>query len=232
MAKLKGEKFNFYNIIWYFLIFSIAGLIIETIYCYATTCMLESRKGLIWGPFCPVYGIGASLLIIFLNRYKDNYIKLFISGFFVGSIIEYLLSFMLEAIYGIRFWEYSYINNNLNGRVCIPYSIFWGILSILLINFFKPLIDKLIDKLPENFNKKFIFSIFVFFVIDALCTVWAISACKNRISDNLEVKERNYFEQTFKNIENSLFPTEYVIKTFPNLRIIENGQEKYIRDLI
>ncbi|HBC85250.1 MAG TPA: hypothetical protein DCZ30_07690, partial [Clostridiales bacterium] len=59
------EKVSIHQLFWYFIIFSIIGLFIETMYCYITTGVLESRKGLIWGPFCPVYGVGASLLFIF-----------------------------------------------------------------------------------------------------------------------------------------------------------------------
>ncbi len=51
------EKITFHQILWYFIFFSIAGLIIETLFCYFTTGVLESRKGLILGPFCPIYGV-------------------------------------------------------------------------------------------------------------------------------------------------------------------------------
>lgn len=234
MNNSKEKQLNLYNFVWYFTIFSIVGLIIETIYCFATTGILESRKGLIFGPFCPVYGIGATLMIFILNRYSNNYFKLFFYGFLLGSIIEYLLSYALEAIYGIRFWEYSYINSNLNGRICIPYSSFWGILSIMLVKFIKPMIDKLLSKIPKNINKKCIIFILVFFIFDCICTVWAISSCKNRIlySRDLDIIEKSTLQKQVNKLESILFPTEYVIKNFPNLRIIDNGEEKFIRNLI
>ena len=61
------KKLNFHQILWYFIIFSIIGLLIETLFCYSTSGVIESRKGLLWGPFCPVYGVGAVILIILLN---------------------------------------------------------------------------------------------------------------------------------------------------------------------
>ena len=125
------KKITLKQIIWYSIIFSIFGLIIETLFCYLTTGVLESRKGLIWGPFCPVYGVGATILIILLDKYKNNSIKLFLIGSIAGNIIAYGLSYLLEAMYGTRFWDYSYLDWNLNGRICIRYSIFWGILAIL-----------------------------------------------------------------------------------------------------
>ena len=102
---MKNEKkITFHEILWYFIIFSIIGLIIETIYCLVTTGILESRKGLLWGPFCPVYGVGATVLILCLNRVDSrNSFELFIYGFLLGSLIEYLMSYVLEAVYSIRF---------------------------------------------------------------------------------------------------------------------------------
>ena len=92
------QKITFHEILWYFIIFSVLGLIIEMLFCYATTRVIESRKGLVWGPFCPIYGIGATLLIVFLNRYQDNPVKLFLFGALVGDIFEYISSYVLETI--------------------------------------------------------------------------------------------------------------------------------------
>lgn len=232
------KELKIYDLIWYFIIFSVLGMIIETIYCYATTGVIESRQGLIWGPFCPVYGVGAVVLIFVLNKYDKNWIKLFILGIVLGSVVEYLLSFMLEAVYGIRFWEYSYITEHINGRICLPYSIFWGVLAILVIKIVKPLIDRIIKLIPVNIGKKIEIVIIIFLVIDSLCTVWAIESCKNNVLNSYNgipektMEEKNYFEKTITNIENMLFPEEKVLKTFPNLRIKKDGEEIFIKDLL
>ena len=156
---IKDSKFNIrimgisiHEILWYFILFSIVGLILETIYCYQTTGILESRKGLIFGPFCPIYGVGATFLIVLLNKYKDKPIILFLYGVLLGSILEFFLSFALESIYGTRFWDYSYLDMNLNGRISLVYSLFWGILSIFLIRWLKPLVGKIINKLTNIFG--------------------------------------------------------------------------------
>lgn len=235
----KEERITFHQLFWYFIIFSVAGIIIETLYCYATTGVLESRKGLLWGPFCPVYGVSAAVIILMLYKYKDkNIFELFISGFIAGSIAEYILSFGLEAIYGIRFWEYSYIPENINGRICIPYSIFWGVLSVIVIKMVKPLIDKIIKKIPKNIGKEIEVVLVVLLIIDALCTIWAIEICKNDVLKSYNgviedsTQEKNYIERTISNIEEMLFPKERVLKTFPNLRIKKDNEEVFIRDLL
>ncbi len=160
------QKISLKQIIWYLIIFSIIGLIIETIFCYVTTGILESRKGLIWGPFCPVYGVGATILIILLDKYQNSIIKLFLAGSILGNIIEYALSYILEAMYGMRFWDYSYLDWNLNGRICVKYSIFWGILAIILIKLIKPAIDKIINQIPNS--KEINITIIILAVIDCI----------------------------------------------------------------
>ncbi|MCI9287158.1 MAG: putative ABC transporter permease [Clostridia bacterium] len=224
----KVQKITINQIIWYLIIFSILGLLIETIFCYITTGVLESRKGLIWGPFCPVYGVGATILIILLNRYNEKPIQLFIAGSIMGNIIEYSLSYILEAMYGARFWDYSYLNWNLNGRICITYSIFWGILAVILIKMVKPIIDKIINKIPNN--EKINITIIILILIDSIATVWAVKTYQNRIISNNSQNKKNKIIQY---IENTLFSNEKMKKTFPNLRYIdETGKEHYIRDMI
>ncbi|MBO5479500.1 MAG: putative ABC transporter permease [Clostridia bacterium] len=220
------NKFSLKQILWYFTFFSIIGLIVETLFCYITTGVLESRKGLIWGPFCPVYGVGATFLILILNKYKDNSLKLFFIGSILGNVIEYLLSFLLEAYYGTRFWDYSYLNWNLNGRICILYSIYWGILSFVLVKWIKKPIDKIIKKIPNS--KILHIAVLLFFIIDGLATIWAITVYQKRIEYyNVE----NNIKENF--IEKTLFSNEIMVKTFPNLRYIEaDGTEKYIKDII
>lgn len=235
---MKNERKNrvtIHQLFWYFIIFSILGLIIETVYCYITSGVLESRKGLIWGPFCPVYGVSAAILLLFLNKYKEkNIIWLFIYGFIVGSIAEYILSYGLEAIYGMRFWDYGYSKINLNGRICLQYSIYWGILSVILIKFIKPLIDKMIDKIPMKTRNVIEIGIFIFLIFDCIFTVWGIQTYENRIlnQNSIIIKSGDNFSiKTY--IEENYFTNERMSKTFPNLRIKDkDGNEIWIKTLI
>lgn len=230
---MENNRKRLKQIIWYTIIFSIVGLIIETVFCYITTGVIESRKGLIWGPFCPVYGIGATILIILLDRYKKNNIKLFIIGCIFGNLIEYALSYLLEAMYGTRFWDYAYLDWNLNGRICLKYSIFWGILSIILIKYIKKWTDKIIDNIP---NSKILHIIVVIFIaIDSIFTIWAVNTYQDRIVKSYYKSQEENDERTSiqKYIEDNLFSNEIMKKTFPNLRYIdENGKEYYLRNMI
>lgn len=231
-----NKRVTIHHLFWYFLIFSIIGLFIETIYCYVTTGVLESRKGLIWGPFCPVYGVCGAFLIFVLEKLNvKGVIKLFLSGFVLGSIAEYFLSYGLEAVYGIRFWDYEYLKFNLNGRIGLIFSIYWGILSVILIKLLKPLLDKLIEKIKPNKRNIIELGIFIFLCIDCIFTIWGIQTYQNRVLYNkvYKIETDNPILKLRENIENNYFTNERISFVFPNLRVKdENGNELWIKALI
>lgn len=91
-----------WRIMAYFIIYSVVGYIIETIFGIITKGTWESRQSFLYGPFCAIYGLGAAIMIIFLHKYSKNYTRLFIGGFIVGSIVEYLVSWIGEMLLGSK----------------------------------------------------------------------------------------------------------------------------------
>lgn len=230
------KKLTIHHLFWYFLIFSIAGLVLETIYCYISVGVLESRKGFIWGPLCPVYGVCGTALIWILDKleYKKSW-KIFIAGMIIGSIAEYVLSYILEAIYGTRFWNYEYLKYNLNGRISLIFSIYWGALSVVLMKVAKPLIDKFIERMKPNKKIVIELGIFVFLIIDCFVTIWGIQTYQNRILYNIEYKAESerFLPKLKEKIENNYFTNERMSIIFPNLRVkTKDGQEVWIKTLI
>ena len=101
-----------------FIIYSFLGWCIESIYC-----MIEQRKvvsrGFLIGPYCPIYGWGALIMIFTLQRYLNDPIVLFVMGALVASVIEYITSLVMEKIFHARWWDYSHMKFNVNGRICL-----------------------------------------------------------------------------------------------------------------
>ncbi len=228
------KKITIHEVFWYFVLFSILGLMVETLFCYITTGNIESRRGLIWGPFCPIYGVGGALLIVALNKYRNNDFKIFLYGGVLGGAIEYVISFLLEAMYGSRFWDYSYMPFHLNGRICITYTLYWAILSLLLMKMIRPATDKLLTKIPEKLKKVVEVILIVFLCIDGIATIWATTVYKNRALDVYYKREIEEKEETiFSQIENDYFTDRRMYETFPNLRVRdENGKERFICDIL
>lgn len=88
-----------------------------------------------------------------LQRFNKNNYTLFFGGFLIGSIVEYLISLIGELIFNIKWWDYSSMAFNINGRVCIAFSFFWGVLAIYLMSHLHPKIDKLLDKISPKVLK-------------------------------------------------------------------------------
>ena len=127
--KFKLFGYTIWRILAYFIIYSVLGYIIETIFGIITKGTWESRQSFLYGPFCGIYGLGAVIMILSLQYFNQNNNRLFWGGFLVGSIIEYVVSWIGEILLNVKWWDYSNMPLNLNGRICVFFSIFWGLLA-------------------------------------------------------------------------------------------------------
>jgi uncharacterized membrane protein len=120
-----------YVILWLFLIYSFIGVIVEMIFCLAVEGVLESRSGLLYIPLRPIYGLGGVACVLFLELSREP-IWLFLFGMLVGSVIEYIAGLLVEKVFGTVAWDYSDKRWNLHGRICLQYSVAWGLLALLV----------------------------------------------------------------------------------------------------
>lgn len=237
------------RILAYFVVYSVAGFIIETIFGLLTKGVLESRKSFLYGPFCSIYGLGAVLMILPLQKYKKNNYTLFFAGFFIGSIIEYMVSLVGELIFHIKWWDYSDQMFNINGRICVLFSLFWGLLAIYLMLDINPRIDKFIDfvksKIPANYMKTVIIFSILFLSFDLGITVYALQMFSVRIihENNLNVSNKQLMDTLYEKIYVNdqkqkdfiykFFDNEKMIKTFPNIKIEDvDGNILFFRDYV
>ena len=216
----------------YFFIYSIVGFVIETIYGLITKGVLESRQSFLYGPFCSIYGLGAVIMIPALNRFKKNNFSLFIGGFIIGSIVEYMVSLLGELIFHIKWWDYSGMAFNINGRICLEFSFFWGVLAIFLMTYFNPKVDKIIDKIPNKYLKTVTITGIIIIILDAIITGIALKIFFTRlvINYNLELKEGNrytiqtpelYDNDFMRYLSENVFTDEKILKTFPNIKVLD-----------
>ena len=232
---IKIAGITLWRIVAYFIIYSVAGFIIETIFGVLTKGVLESSKSFLYGPFCSIYGLGAVLMILPLQKFKKNNYTLFAAGFVIGSIIEYFVSLIGELIFHIKWWDYSDQILNLNGRICVLYSLFWGLLAIYLMSDINKKVDKFIDFLKKKISigilKTAVVLVSVFIVFDLGITAYALQMFTIRIvyDNNLNIANKQYIDEQYEKIyvkdtkqkEYILkyFGDEKMIKTFPNIKI-------------
>lgn len=165
---------NFLNIFYLFVFYSFLGWVIETIF----TSTIQKRfvnTGFLDGPFSPIYGFGALIIILFVLPLKTNLFLFFILSIIVSSILEYSTSLIFEKFFNIKWWDYSKELFNINGRISLKHSFFWGILSVFTITFIHPKIIPIAYFLSEHLG--IIGSIFflIFFIIDATKTIISYS---------------------------------------------------------
>ncbi len=145
----KTTKDKIIECITYFFIYSFLGWLIETIYALFVHGYFVKR-GFLFGPICPIYGFGAVILIIATKKlYKKPFLK-FLIATIAFTLFEYMVSFILEMLFGLRWWDYSNDILNIQGRVSLLYSIFWGVIGVILLERLHPYIQTKIQNITQG----------------------------------------------------------------------------------
>ena len=247
--RLTINGISIWRILAYFIIYSVAGYIIETLYGMITKGVWESRQSFLYGPFCGIYGLGAVVMILCLHKFPKKYNVLFIGGFIVGSIVEYAISLFGEVVLGVKWWDYSNMPLNINGRICVYFSVFWGFLGMYLIISLNPKVDKIINWIKSKFKtqkalKSFVVTVFTLLMIDCIATAFAIEFFLVRmiVKNDLNVANKEAVQEQYDKIygnENlskfiyTFWGDKKMIRTFPNLKINDkDGNIIYMDSLL
>lgn len=208
--KEKNVKKELTILFWVFIIGSIAGFIFEVIVVFFQKGHFELRQGLIYGPFIPVYGIGAMCYYIVLSKIKiKNKVQIFLITMILGGITEYLCSFIQEKAFGTISWDYSYLPFNINGRTSLLHCIYWGIGGVLYITYIEPLLNKMIDKTNMKAFDLITIILSIFIVFD-ISISWMAADRQTERKNNIEPENRlDLFLD--KN-----YPDEYMNRIFNN----------------
>lgn len=206
----------------YFILYSFAGWVLESV-----SKTIEQKKfvnsGFLNGPFCPIYGFGAIIMLLSLNGLKNKPFLLFVAAFFLLSIWEYLVGVFLEKTFKTKYWDYSHLKFNIQGRVCLKNSIFWGVLGVIFICFLHPFIESYIIKIPSSLLLYINIIIGIALSIDLSISIIAVTnfetAIKkiNELSESIkekveELKGLNGIEKVKTVEKNSIENIEKVIK--------------------
>lgn len=208
---MKKERINkLYSNVMYFTIGCFLGCIFETLLCFAQRGYFESRSGLIYGPFNPVYGFGVMFLVMLLRKYKKDY-AIFFFGALYGGIIEYISSWIQEFLFHSTSWNYSHYFLNFDGRTSIYHMMWWGLLSLLFMKHIDKHIENLIFKIKKH-RLLIAILIIIFFVINAFISGYA-SLRQYERSQNIEATTsiQRFFDKHY--------PDSLVNKVYPNRMI-------------
>ncbi len=140
---------TFMNTVLYFFFYSVLGWIWESIYC-----SIQARhfvyRGVLIGPYCPIYGFGILLALYIVKPIQGNLIQLFILSALGATTLEYLTGTLLEKLFKARWWSYYDIPLNYKGRIALPVTIFWGLGCVVIVKYVHPFTDKLVTIIDEK----------------------------------------------------------------------------------
>lgn len=164
--------YNTYELIWLFLIYSFLGWMLETILA-ATEQRRFVNRGLINGPLCTIYGVPIVILTIFGQELPLFW--LFLGAMIVATVTEWISGHMIERFYHERWWDYSNIKWNLDGYICLPASLVWGVLGTISMRWGNGLLIRIYGFLPEGIGHLLVWILAGMLVLDVTATIFALS---------------------------------------------------------
>ncbi|GAA0070842.1 putative ABC transporter permease [Clostridium sardiniense] len=197
------------EIVIYFTIYSFLGWVAETIYCFIIDKKFTYR-GFLYGPVCPIYGFGGVIVIKFLHGIGNNPIKVFLGGMILASVLEYITSYVLEKLFHMKWWDYSTYKFNINGRVCLKNSIFFGLLALFIVEILEPMLRDSVSSIPSSIIYPVSTIIIIIFIIDLTFTVAHLIHLKEHLDrlknikgdlKDLNIEFKQFTEAEFEKIK-------------------------------
>lgn len=167
MQKIK--KLTVSSLCYLFLVFLIGcliGWIYEVIFYYFTEGLLRNR-GILYGPWLPIYGIGA-LVIYAMKPMKKKPILLFLSCVGISGVVEYIIGYIGIRYFGLRLWDYRGLFLNLQGIICLRSVLSFGIMGIAFHYLLEPVAEKLYFKIPPRTVQMICLGLVIIFFIDCV----------------------------------------------------------------
>ena len=124
------------------------------------------NRGFVRGPLLPLYGSGAILLLFVTIPFRENLFLMFVSGAIGATILEYVTGVAMEALFKVRYWDYSKRKFNFQGHICLAATTLWGVFAIVIVKVVHRPIENLVMSLPETMVEIFVMVVTVVFAAD------------------------------------------------------------------
>lgn len=164
-----------------FFIYSLAGWIIESVYATIIARRWVNR-GFLNGPYCPIYGCGAVIILLALDSLRHNWLLLLITAIMLTTILEYLTGYVMEKAFKTCWWDYSKYHFNLHGRICLQTSLLWGGMCLVLVYGIEPQVSRILFSLKESLRPIIALVLIFALVIDLSLTVYHAASLNKRLA--------------------------------------------------
>lgn len=217
-ARAVSARLDFYNLFWVFTVASLLGYLVETAYCLVTTGVVESRQGMLYGPFNQVYGFGAVLMVLLLSHLSEKNDRwLFAGSALLGGAFEAMCSLAQEKAFGSVSWEYSeHMLSFAGGRTSLLFMFFWGVLGVFFIKGIYPRLSGLIRRIPHRQKIPLTVLLSIYFCINLLLSSAAVYRWAERTRGAPPANQSEVFLDR-------QYPDSYMTEVYPNMRIIDKS---------
>ncbi|MFC4770962.1 putative ABC transporter permease [Enterococcus hermanniensis] len=173
-----------------FIVYSFIGWVWESIYC-SFKARHYVYRGFLLGPYCPVYGFGVSAVILLVPEHAGTLLNLYFNIVVIVTIIEFFTSWILEKFFSMKLWDYSKVPLNIEGRVAVPVSLFWGIGCLFLLKVINPVIQEKIHDFAEITNSIGPIILAILFFADVLATLIFTLTTKSEVEAVVDTSDSN-----------------------------------------
>lgn len=174
---------------WLFIIYAFIGWCVEVAYAYRNKRRFINR-GFLNGPFCPIYGFTALLVIFLISPLSNNLLLLFISAIILTSSIEFITGYVLERSFHQKWWDYKYEAFNIGGYICLKASIVWGVVCVVLVYGLQKPINNFAELISVGAGGVIAVLIISLMVVDTIITLLSLSRLRQRIHLLEDIKNK------------------------------------------
>lgn len=236
-----GNRMDLLTILFMFFVYCLIGWVWESIYESILNKKILNR-GFLNGPYIPLYGFGGLIILLFLQRFQTPFmnimtVKIYFIGAIGATVLEYVTSYVLEKILKARWWDYSEYPLNLNGRICLIATVFWGVVAVAAIDFINPFLLKFYSGLSHDTVLIYVTAMCTLFILDLVVTINSILDLRNRmqllislekdkITDSFAEKigELGKYKEKLSLIGNPF--TRRILRSFPKLKFSSDVLQK------
>lgn len=205
-------KLNYFNLFWVFFVCSVLGLILEEVWHMVVVDpgVYQDRAGMLFGPFSPIYGFGAVLMTMALNRfYKKNPLIIFLVSALIGGAFEVFVGWFMQTSFGVVSWSYSHIRLFgmpdpiavlTGGRTCTPFACMWGLGGLIWIKVLLPRLLKLINMIPWKRRYSATVILTAVMLIDGVITLQSLDYWYQRVNGTVRnIPVAQFYDKHFDN---------------------------------
>lgn len=205
-------KLNYFNLFWVFFVCSVLGLILEEVWHIVVVDpgVYQDRAGMLFGPFSPIYGFGAVLMTMALNRfYKKNPLIIFLVSALIGGAFEVFVGWFMQTSFGVVSWSYSHIRLFgmpdpiavlTGGRTCTPFACMWGLGGLIWIKVLLPRLLKLINMIPWKRRYSATVILTAVMLIDGVMTLQSLDYWYQRVNGTVRnIPVAQFYDKHFDN---------------------------------